>query len=317
MREEHMTARSALIHLLRDRIIGALHVGQLHGGDRLPSIRDVGRELGRNTRTVRAAYTALEQEGLVEVRGRSGVFVARQEIAGDETSEETARWLSGVLVEAWKRRIAVGALPGVIQRFTSSRRVVCGLVDQIEDGAVALQHELEHDWGLDVRVIAPDAIDHTRAVDFFAATSFYAAAIHAAVEAMGKPLVVLTVHPALKDAIAARIREGSLTVIAVDPRFADRIRIGYATEDASRVRFVAADDRKAIAALDPEEPVLLTRAARHRLGSVDLPMIFPHSPTISPETAHVLATLLTGCSSIDLPFRYPGERRTLPRAHIR
>ena len=289
-----MTARADLIHHLRDHIVGALHVGQLRGGDRLPSIRDVAADLGRNTRTVRAAYEALEQEGLVEVRGRSGVFVARQEIAGDETSGETARWLSGVLVEAWKRRIAVGALPGVIQRFTSSRRVMCGLVDLIEDGAVALQHELEHEWGFAVRVVAPDAMERARDVDFFATTSFYAGSIHAVVEALGKPLVVLTVHRALKDAIASRIREGSLTVIAVDPHFADRIRVGYSADDASRVRFVAADDRKAIAALDPEEPVLLTRAARHRLGSVELPMIFPHSPTISPETACVLATMLAG-----------------------
>jgi DNA-binding transcriptional regulator YhcF (GntR family) len=288
-----MTARADLIQHLRDHIVGAMHVGQLRGGDRLPSIRDVGRQLGRNTRTVRAAYTALEREGLVEVRGRSGVFVARQEIAGDEASEETARWLSGVLAEAWQRRVTVSSLPGLIQRFTSAR-VTCGLVDLIEDGTVALQHELEHEWGFDVRVIAPEAIERTRDVDFFAATSFYAASIHAAVEALGKPLVVLTVHPRLKDALASRVREGSLTVVAVDPQFAYRIRVGYSADDPSRVRFVAADDRKAVAALDPQEPVLLTRAARRRLGSVHMPMIFPHSPTISPESARVLATMLIG-----------------------
>lgn len=289
-----MTARSDLIQRLRDHIIGALHVGQLRGGDRLPSVREMGKRLGRNSRTVRAAYAALEREGLVEVRGRSGVFVARQEVADDEASEETARWLSGVIVEAWKRRIAVGALPGLIQRFTSARRVTCGLVDLIEDGVVALTHELEDEWGFAVRVIAPGAIERTRDVDFFAATSFYAASIRAAVEALGKPLVVLTVHPGLKDALASRIREGTLTVVAVDPHFADRIRVGYSADDPSRVRFVAADDRHAIAALDPREPVLLTRAARRRLGSVDLPLIFPHSPTISPESARVLATMLAG-----------------------
>ena len=289
-----MTARADLIQHLRDHIVGAMHVGQLRGGDRLPSIRDTGRQLGRNSRTVRAAYTALEREGLVEVRGRSGVFVARQEITGDETSEETARWLSGVLAEAWKRRITVGSLPGMIQRFTTSRRVTCGLVDLVEDGTVALKYELEHEWGFDVRLIAPDAIERTCGVDFFAVTSFYAASIHAAVEALAKPLVVLTVHSGLKDALASRIREGSLTVVAVDPHFADRIRVGYSADDPSRVRFVAADDRNAVAGLDPEEPVLLTRAARSRLGSVDLAMIFPHSPTISPESARVLAAMLVG-----------------------
>jgi hypothetical protein len=60
------------------------------------------------------------------------------------------------------------------------------------------------------------------------------------------------------------------------------------------VQFISADDRKAIADLDPQEPVLLTRAARRRLGNVDVPMIFPHSPTISPDTARLLAAMLAG-----------------------
>jgi DNA-binding transcriptional regulator YhcF (GntR family) len=287
-----MKSRSDLTQYVRDHIIGGMHVGQLRGGDRLSSIREMGKQLGRNPRTVRAAYAALEQEGLIEVRGRSGVFVARQEILGGDASEETARWLSGVVTEGWKRRIAVSALPGLVHRFTASRRVSCGLVDLIEDGIVALKHELEAEWGFEVRVVAPDALEQAGDVDFFAATSFYAASIHAAVEALGKPLVVLTVHPGLKEAVASRIRAGSLTVVAVDPRFADRIRVIYTADDASRVRFVAAADREGVAGLDPLEPVLLTRAARRRIGTVELSLIFPHSPTISPETARVLATML-------------------------
>lgn len=71
----------------------------------------VGRQLGRNTCTVHAAYTALEREALVEVRGRSGVFVARQD---DETSEETARWLRGVLAD--HRGLAARADSGTRRR---------------------------------------------------------------------------------------------------------------------------------------------------------------------------------------------------------
>lgn len=287
-----MASRGEVTSYLRDHIVGAMHVGQISSGDRLPSIRDVARQLNKNPRTVKAAYAALEREGLVEVRGRSGVFVAQQEILSGETSQETARWLCAVIMEGWKRRISVGALPQIIERVTASRRVRCVLVESVEDAAVALEHELEHDWGFDVRVIAPEAIEKVGDVDFFAATSFHAAAVHGRAEALGKPLVVVTVHTALKNALESRISEGVLKVVALDPQFAERIRVSYSPADSASVRYVSAHDREAVAALDPEEPVLFTRAARQRLGNIRPPMVFPHSPTISQETARMLANIL-------------------------
>jgi DNA-binding transcriptional regulator YhcF (GntR family) len=287
-----MTSRDELISYLRGHIVGAMHVGQLAGGDRLPSIRDVGKQLGRNPRTIRAAYAVLEKEGLVEVRGRAGVFVARPELPNGEAIGEAARWVSSVVAEGWKRRIAVTDLPQLLRRFTASVRVRCALIEPILDASVALEHELVHDWGFDVTVVAPGALDQALHTDFLATTSFHAPAVHAAAERMGKPLVVLTVHSALKAALAARIRESHLTVVAVDPHFVERIRVAYAPDDAARVRFLSASDKKAIAKLDASEPILLTRAARQRIGDLRVPLVFPHSPTISQETAHTLAHLL-------------------------
>jgi DNA-binding transcriptional regulator YhcF (GntR family) len=283
-----------LSQYLRDYLVGALHVGQLHAGDRLPSIRELAEQLGKNTRTVKAAYAALEQEHLVEVRGRSGVFVARQEVLAAEMPAEMARWLSSVIAEAWQRRIALPALPQLVQHATRTSRVRCALVEEVEDTIVAVRHELENDFGLDVRVVAPDAIADAGAVDFFAATSFCAPLARDGAEARRKPLVVLTVHPALQQAIGSRLRDGRLTVVAVDARFGERMRIAYAANDADRdnFRLVLTDDREAIARLDPDEPVLLTRAARQRLATVRLAMIYPHSPTLSMETARALAGIV-------------------------
>jgi hypothetical protein len=55
---------------------------------------------------------------------------------------------------------------------------------------------------------------------------------------------------------------------------------------------VTADDAASMRALDPEEPVLLTLAARRRLGETPLQSLLPHSPTISPQSARELAELL-------------------------
>jgi hypothetical protein len=38
--------------------------------------------------------------------------------------------------------------------------------------------------------------------------------------------------------------------------------------------------------------VLLTRAARDRLGKVNLPLVFPHSPTISASSAQEIVELV-------------------------
>jgi DNA-binding transcriptional regulator YhcF (GntR family) len=272
--------------------VGGLHTGQLHSGDRLPSIRELAFQMRKNPRTIKAAYAALGRERLVEVRGRSGVFVAPQEVLAGEVPAEMARWLSSVVTEGWQRRVAVPDLPKVLQRATALR-VRCALVEDVQDAIVALRYELEVDWGFEVRVVPPHAIATVGDVDVFVATSFRAPAAHGAAEAAGTPLIVLTSHATLQQAIRQRLRERRLTVVAVDPRFGERIRVAYADDvDRKNCRVVLASDVEAVARLDPDEPVLLTRAARQRLGPIDLRMIYPHSPTLSLETARALAAAL-------------------------
>jgi DNA-binding transcriptional regulator YhcF (GntR family) len=48
-----------------------------------------------NARTVARAYRELEAEGLVEIRGRSGVYVAPQERRDGEMLPEMMRWMTG------------------------------------------------------------------------------------------------------------------------------------------------------------------------------------------------------------------------------
>ena len=120
-------------------------------------------------------------------------------------------------------------------------------------------------------------------------TSFYARPVRVAAEVLDKQVVVLTTHPEFEAAIRRQLGAGRLTVVAVDPRFGDRFRALY---DGERIRMLLADDVRAVAELDSCEPVLLTRAAHERLGDVDLTLLFPHSPSFSPESARELAEVL-------------------------
>jgi hypothetical protein len=45
------------------------------------------------------------------------VYLAPQDQFGGELLAETARWLAGVLVEAWKRRMTISELPDLIRRY--------------------------------------------------------------------------------------------------------------------------------------------------------------------------------------------------------
>ena len=294
---------------LRDRILNALHLGLLHPGDRLPSIRALWREMGVDHRVVAQAYRTLEDEGLVEVRGRSGVYLAPQDQLGGELLAETARWMAGVLVEAWKRRMTVSEVPELIRRCTTTRRIRCGVVESNIDQMTAYCHELSNDFGLDpvpvsispIPLPRPDRSvefhgveEQLRAVDMVVTTSYHSRLVRKAAENVGIPAVTLTVNSEVVDTMQRRLRESGVTIVAAEAEFGNRMRAMYTDliERPEQLRVVLADDAEGIAALDPREPVMLTRAARARLGDLHLPLLVPHSPTLSPQTARELLGLV-------------------------
>ncbi|CAN5853029.1 hypothetical protein BH23GEM3_BH23GEM3_03180 [soil metagenome] len=304
-----MSPDSTLAARLRDRIIADLHLGQLHAGQRLPGVRELSASLKADHRAVTRAFRKLEAEGLVEVRPRSGVYVAEQETIGEEMPLETARWMAAVLVEGWKRGIPVPELPDLVERCTATVRLRCACVESTEDQMLTYRTELENDFGLEVvpvfvAPVPPDdpassselaaLRERLREMDLVVTTSFHAGLVSAALKGWEIPLVMVQIHPSVVASIRKRLQEGPLTVVALDPSFADRMRAVYLDDETERgtIRPVLAADREAVASLDPSEPVLLTRAARRRLGDVALPMLVPHSPTFGPETAHQLCTII-------------------------
>jgi len=286
--------------------VSGLHRGRLHAGDRLPSFRKVAEYSGADPRVVADGYRALEREGLVTIRGRSGVYVADQERLGEgQVLSETSRWMASVAAEAWKRRIAVPDLPEMIRRCTSSVQLRAAFLESTEDHMVAFCAELEPALGLQCRPVylPPEGVregsaeaarvrDEVSNVDLVLTTAFHSAHVHHITEGMPAPLVAVSAHPDLGRAIRQRLAEGELTVVCVDPRFADRIRSVYSLDHADRVRTVRVSDVWAVNNLDPAEPVLLTRAARRKLEDVELPMIVPHSPTLSFESVRELSEVI-------------------------
>ena len=283
-----------------------MHRGRIHGGDRLPSFRQVAEYSGVNPRIVADAYRALESEGLVSIRGRSGVYVADQERLGEgQVLSETGRWMASVAAEAWKRRIALPELSEMVRRFTGSVPLRAAFVESTEDHMVAFCSEIEPALGLECRAvyIPPEGVhegsveaarirDKLTDVDLVVTTAFHSSHVYQITEEMHSPLVAVSAHPDLGRAIRQKLRDGGLTVVCADPRFADRIRSVYGGDRANQVRTVTATDMWAVNQLDHSEPVLLTRAARRMLEDTDLRMIVPHSPTLSFESVRELSEVI-------------------------
>lgn len=286
---------------LRYMITGLLHVGRLRPGDLLPSIRTLAREIGADHRVVASAYRTLEAEGVVEIRPGSGVYLAGGAPAGC-VQTETARWLSGVLLEGWSRRVPRGELAALVERCAASR-VRCACIESNEDhmaAVAAVAAELERDFALEVQpvLVSPSAdaasipAPALAAADLVVTTVFHEAAGRAAAARANRPCVVLGLNPQFADEVNRRLVGRETTAVIVDPRFGARARAYLdVTPHRGHVRLVLVDELGASpeTAVDLEsQDVLLTLAARRRLGLPEYHLIPSPPAFISPESARAL-----------------------------
>ncbi|MBL8932660.1 MAG: GntR family transcriptional regulator [Kineosporiaceae bacterium] len=62
------------------QLAALIEQGTLRAGDKLPTVRRLADDLGLAANTVARAYRDLEARGLVDTRGRSGTFVAGDDV---------------------------------------------------------------------------------------------------------------------------------------------------------------------------------------------------------------------------------------------
>lgn len=297
-----MDTDTELVEALRQRIIGRLHVGLLQPGDRLTSIREVARESGADHRAVTRAYRALEAERLVEIRPGSGVYVASQERFGGGVLTETVHWLTDVCVEAWERRISPEQLSDLVRRSTTSR-LVCACVESTEDHMVAVSAELKECFGLDVVEVYVSGAGDTDAegldealgeADLVVTTAFHADRVGQAAARWEKPLAVVTVNPLLVQEINRLLEGGVVTAVVADPRFGERIEGFFrGTVYEGRIRVVLVEEVEEGTEWEGgEDRVVITRAARRRLGRDEFHLLPPPMIFLGRESARRVAEVI-------------------------
>jgi GntR family transcriptional regulator/MocR family aminotransferase len=95
-----------LYRKVQDQLVTAILRGAMPAGSRLPSLRRLAKDLGVSRITVEAAYEALEAQGLIEARARSGTYVT-----GFGAHEPAPAGAAHERALPWEARIAAGANP--------------------------------------------------------------------------------------------------------------------------------------------------------------------------------------------------------------
>ncbi|MEV0649411.1 GntR family transcriptional regulator [Phytomonospora sp. NPDC050363] len=101
MIEFHLNGRSGLspYQQLVQQVRHALRLGLLDEGDRLPTVKEVSKQLAINPNTVLKAYRELEYDGLVAARQGVGTFVTATLTDGSLAAhaplrKDLRRWLA-------------------------------------------------------------------------------------------------------------------------------------------------------------------------------------------------------------------------------
>lgn len=72
------SSRSPIYRQLIEQVRRGIATGRLQPGERLPSVRQLSRDLVVNPNTIAKAYAELEREGVLHTRQGLGAFVAEQ-----------------------------------------------------------------------------------------------------------------------------------------------------------------------------------------------------------------------------------------------
>jgi GntR family transcriptional regulator len=96
------TSRTPIYRQLIDQVRSGVARGRLQPGERLPSVRQLSRELVVNPNTIARAYTELEREGTLITQQGRGVFVAepRNDLTKRARQKQLEELLDQLIVDA-------------------------------------------------------------------------------------------------------------------------------------------------------------------------------------------------------------------------
>ncbi len=252
---------------LRDRIVTGIHVGRFRGGERLPAVRSLAKELGVNDRVVMAAIRELADEGFVELRQRSGTYIVPPHPASGPSLPHLGAWLVGMLVQARSRGLAPRDVSEFVRRSTETRRLRAACIECNNDQLVLLCHELARDHGYIADSTPLESLNandpplNVRRADVLVTTAFHADRVRRVAQALGKPWIAVALRREVMRDVGRHLARGPVYYVATDARFERKLRrmLGALGPVANlRVRIAGRDD---LTEIPPEAPTFVMPSA--------------------------------------------------------
>ncbi|GJG89323.1 hypothetical protein tb265_45040 [Gemmatimonadetes bacterium T265] len=320
------TPHELIADAIRQRLFSRLHLGLLQPGAQLPSARDLAAELGASRRAVLAAYQELAREGLVDLRPRSGIYVATPAVPGAPGADALSRRARRVvqfLLQELADGVPAPLAPDRLHQVLDTLRLRVAAVECNDDQLTTLAGELATDYGLETSAMDVEALGAAahaaacaagdparmpplgfaplavRRAHLLVTTPFHAGAVKAAAEQWGKPWLAVSTRTDMPAEIARLLPAGPVYVVVTDPRFATKLGRVFAASPGAGNLHPLVVGRDAVAAIPAGAPTYVTGCARERLeraGEAGAAALLargtPEPRALSPRSAADLLTFM-------------------------
>jgi GntR family transcriptional regulator len=221
-------AGAIILDTLRERVVSGVYVGNWRSGERLPSIREIAEAESVDRKTAAAAYHRLEQEGLVRIRPRSGVYLNSP--APSRTVGPLERlhrqWLQHTFEGARALGLDTRTILHLVQGVAELEQTRIPVVECSWAQAESIADELRDRLGIQG---VPYLLEDLRPGDpllqeapIVITTSYHAAEV--SLVAPGKLIGEVTLAPEIFREIRARMEGGELLIVVGDESLAVKLR---------------------------------------------------------------------------------------------
>lgn len=267
--------RDEIRDALRRRILNGLREGALERGDRLPSARQVATQLDADPRVVLAAYRVLASEGLVELRERSGIFVASSPDGGSVRAPGS-EWLADVLAQGVTREIPAPELGTWLTRAASTAGVRALVLAATADQTEGVRRELRDYYGIETVALPPGAPPDrlpaaARKASLIVVTEGYAPAMRKIGARLGIPAVAISVRADLVGPEWRLLLRSPVYVVVTDHRFVQTLRHFFADTPGVDNLHPIVVGRDSLDSIPPGAATYVTHSARAVLGDTPIP----------------------------------------------
>jgi DNA-binding transcriptional regulator YhcF (GntR family) len=240
---------AVILDQLRDRIVTGLYFGNWQPGERLPSIRDIADAESVDRKTAAAAYHRLEEEGLVEVKARSGVFLRDAPSGpgngrGGPLEKLQQRWLKNTYDGARALGLETDTVLRLFSAVADVEAAQVPVLEEDEASARTVAQELRECVGINARpVLLQDLASRVTGFTnppFAVTTPYHAQRVSELLPRT--PLIVATLSLDLLHGLLAKAEAGPILVTVPSAWTARRVEaaIRQKAPNADRTRVVVA-----------------------------------------------------------------------------